>query len=141
MILNDFLPMNREDLKKLEWEGVDFVLVSGDAYVDHPTFGPTIIGRVLLDAGYKVGIIAQPDWNDPESITVLGKPRLGFLVTAGNMDSMVNHYYVSKRRRTTDSFSPGGQMGLRPDRATIVYTNLIRKKFKEDTIIIGGIEA
>ena len=133
--------MNREDLKKLEWEGVDFVLVSGDAYVDHPTFGPTIIGRVLLDAGYKVGIIAQPDWNDPESITVLGKPRLGFLVTAGNMDSMVNHYYVSKRRRTTDSFSPGGQMGLRPDRATIVYTNLIRKKFKEDTIIIGGIEA
>jgi uncharacterized radical SAM protein YgiQ len=141
MILNDFLPMNREDLKKLEWEGVDFVLVSGDAYVDHPTFGPTIIGRVLLDAGYKVGIIAQPDWNDPESIAVLGKPRLGFLVTAGNMDSMVNHYYVSKRRRTTDSFSPGGQMGLRPDRATIVYTNLIRKKFKEDTIIIGGIEA
>lgn len=133
--------MNQEDLKKLEWEGVDFVLVSGDAYVDHPTFGPTIIGRVLLDAGYKVGIIAQPNWNDPESIAVLGKPRLGFLVTAGNMDSMVNHYYVSKRRRTTDSFSPGGQMGLRPDRATIVYTNLIRKKFKEDTIIIGGIEA
>ena len=102
MILNDFLPMNREDLKKLEWDGVDFVLVSGDAYVDHPTFGPTIIGRVLLDAGYKVGIIAQPDWNDPESITVLGKPRLGFLVTAGNMDSMVNHYYVSRRRRTTE---------------------------------------
>ena len=101
----------------------------------------SIIGRVLLDAGYKVGIIAQPDWNDPESITVLGKPRLGFLVTAGNMDSMVNHYYVSRRRRTTDSFSPGGQMGLRPDRATIVYTNLIRKKFKADTIIIGGIEA
>ncbi len=133
--------MNQEDLKKLEWEGVDFVLVSGDAYVDHPTFGPTIIGRVLLDAGYKVGIIAQPDWNDPESIAVLGKPRLGFLVTAGNMDSMVNHYYVSRRRRTKDSFSPGGQMGLRPDRATIVYTNLIRKKFKHDTIILGGIEA
>jgi len=127
MILNDFLPMNREDLKKLDWEGVDFVLVSGDAYVDHPTFGPTIIGRVLLDAGYKVGIIAQPDWNDPESIAVLGRPKLGFLVTAGNMDSMVNHYYVSRRRRTTDSFSPGGQMGLRPDRATIVYTNLIRQ--------------
>jgi len=141
MILNDFLPMNREDLKKLEWEGVDFVLVSGDAYVDHPTFGPTIIARVLLDAGFKVGIIAQPDWNNPESIAVLGKPRLGFLVSAGNMDSMVNHYYVSKRRRTTDSFSPGGQMGLRPDRATIVYTNLIRKTFKDATVIIGGIEA
>lgn len=133
--------MNREDLKKLEWEGVDFVLVSGDAYVDHPTFGPTIIARVLLDAGFKVGIIAQPDWNNPESIAVLGKPRLGFLVSAGNMDSMVNHYYVSKRRRTTDSFSPGGQMGLRPDRATIVYTNLIRKTFKDATVIIGGIEA
>lgn len=133
--------MNMEDLKRLEWDAVDFVLVSGDAYVDHPTFGPTIIGRVLLDAGYKVGIIAQPDWNDPESIAKLGTPKLGFLVTSGNMDSMVNHYYVSRKRRQTDSFSPGGQMGLRPDRATIVYTNLIRKKYKELPIIIGGIEA
>ncbi|GAB6106157.1 YgiQ family radical SAM protein [Fusibacter bizertensis] len=141
MILNDFIPMNMEDLKRLEWDAVDFVLVSGDAYVDHPTFGPTIIGRVLLDAGYKVGIIAQPDWNDPESIAQLGTPRLGFLVTSGNMDSMVNHYYVSRKRRQTDSFSPGGQMGLRPDRATIVYTNLIRKKYKALPIIIGGIEA
>ncbi len=141
MILNDFLPMNREDLKKLEWEAVDFVLVSGDAYVDHPSFGPAVIGRVLLDAGYKVGIIAQPDWNDANSIDVLGKPRLGFLVTAGNMDSMVNHYYVSRKRRQVDNYSPGGQMGLRPDRATIVYTNLIRKKYKHDPIILGGIEA
>ncbi len=141
MILNDFLPMNREDLNRLEWESVDFVLVSGDAYVDHPSFGPAIIGRVLLDAGYKVGIIAQPNWNDPESVKVLGTPRLGFLVTAGNMDSMVNHYYVSRRKRTTDNYSPGGEMGLRPDRATIVYTNLIRKSYKDMPIIIGGIEA
>ena len=141
MILNDFLPMNLEDLKKLEWSSVDFVLVSGDAYVDHPSFGPAVIGRVLLDAGFKVGIIAQPDWNDSESIKALGTPEIGFLVTAGNMDSMVNHYYVSKRRRQSDNYSPGGKMGLRPDRATIVYTNLIRKSYKDKPIIIGGIEA
>jgi uncharacterized radical SAM protein YgiQ len=141
MILNDFLPINREDLKRLEWDGVDFVLVSGDAYVDHPSFGPAVIARVLLDAGYKVGIIAQPDWNDPSSISILGEPRLGFLVTSGNMDSMVNHYYVSKKRRTTDAFTPGGVIGKRPDRATIVYTNLIRKTYKHKPIILGGIEA
>ena len=141
MILNAFLPVCREDLEKLGWESVDFVLVSGDAYVDHPSFGPAVIGRVLLDAGFKVGIIAQPDWNDPTSVTTFGKPELGFLVTSGNMDSMVNHYYVSRRRRQVDNYSPGGQMGLRPDRATIVYTNLIRKTYKNDPIIIGGIEA
>lgn len=141
MILNEFLPVCQEDLEKLGWENVDFVLVSGDAYVDHPSFGPAVIARVLLDAGFKVGIIAQPDWNSPESITVFGKPNLGFLVSAGNMDSMVNHYYVSRRKRQIDNYSPGGQMGLRPDRATIVYTNLIRKKYKDDPIIIGGIEA
>ncbi|HAS74695.1 MAG TPA: YgiQ family radical SAM protein, partial [Clostridiales bacterium UBA8960] len=141
MILNDFLPVSREDLEKLGWDNVDFVLISGDAYVDHPSFGPAVIGRVLLDACFKVGMIAQPDWNDPDSVTVFGKPNLGFLVSAGNMDSMVNHYYVSRRKRQTDNYSPGGQMGLRPDRATIVYTNLIRKKYKDDPIIIGGIEA
>lgn len=141
MILNDFLPVCREDLEKLGWESVDFVLVSGDAYVDHPSFGPAVIGRILLDAGFKVAIIAQPDWNDPTSVTTFGKPALGFLVTSGNMDSMVNHYYVSRRKRQVDNYSPGGQMGLRPDRATIVYTNLIRKTFKDDPIIIGGIEA
>lgn len=133
--------MSLSDLEHLKWEGVDFVLISGDAYVDHPSFGPAIIARVLLDAGYKVGIIAQPDWHDPESINRLGTPRLGFLVSAGNMDSMVNHYYVSRRRRQTDSYSPGGEMGKRPDRATIVYTNLIRQKYKKIPIIIGGIEA
>lgn len=141
MIVNDFLPVCREDLEKLGWESVDFVLVSGDAYVDHPSFGPAVIGRILLDAGFKVAIIAQPDWNDPMSVTTFGKPELGFLVTSGNMDSMVNHYYVSRRKRQVDNYSPGGQMGLRPDRATIVYTNLIRKTYKDDPIIIGGIEA
>jgi radical SAM superfamily enzyme YgiQ (UPF0313 family) len=104
MILNGFLPMNLNDLEQLGWDSVDFVLVSGDAYVDHPSFGPAVIGRVLLDAGYKVGIIAQPDWNDPTSVSVLGRPKLGFLVTSGNMDSMVNHYYVSRKRRQTDNF-------------------------------------
>ena len=140
MILDDFLPMNCEDLERIGWDSVDFVLVSGDAYVDHPSFGPAVIGRVLLNAGYRVGIIAQPDWNDPDSVRVLGTPNLGFLVTSGNLDSMVNHYYVSKRRRTTDSFSPGGVMGKRPDRAVIVYTNLIRKTYKQLPIILGGIE-
>lgn len=133
--------MTQEDLNKLGWEQLDFVFVSGDAYVDHPSFGPAVVCRVLLDAGYKVGIIAQPDWNDPNSISVMGKPRLGFLVSSGNMDSMVNHYYVSKKRRRTDSFTPGGVMGKRPDRAAIVYTNLIRKTYRDVPIILGGIEA
>lgn len=141
MILNDFLPVHKGDLEKLGWDGVDFVLVSGDAYVDHPSFGPVVIARTLLDAGYTVGIISQPDWKDPESIDVFGEPRLGFLVSAGNMDSMVNHYYVSKKRRTSDAYTPGGVIGKRPDRATIVYTNLIRAKYKHKAIIIGGIEA
>ena len=141
MILHDFLPMNQSDLKRLAWDGVDFVLVSGDAYVDHPSFGPTVIARVLLDAGYKVGIISQPDWKDPTSIQALGKPRLAFLVSGGNMDSMVNHYYVSKKRRQSDAYTPGGLIGKRPDRATIVYCNLIKQTYKDMPIIIGGIEA
>lgn len=141
MILNQFLPVNLEEAHQLGWHEVDFVLVSGDAYVDHPSFGPAVISRVLLDAGYTVGIIAQPDWKDEKSIDVFGKPRLGFLVTAGNMDSMVNHYYVSKKRRSTDSYSPGGACGKRPDRATIVYSNLIRRTYKKTPLIIGGIEA
>ena len=123
------------------WEQCDFVYVIGDAYVDHSTFGHAIISRVLEDAGYKVGIISQPDWKDPSSILALGEPRLAFLVMGGNMDSMVNHYSVSKKRRRTDAFTPGGVTGKRPDHATVVYCNLIRRSFPHKPIIVGGIEA
>ena len=123
------------------WEQLDFVYISGDAYVDHPSFGPAVITRLLEDYGYKVGIIAQPDWKDKNSIAVLGEPRLAFLVSAGNMDSMVNHYSVSKRRRSTDAYTPGGVMGKRPDYAVTVYGNLIRQVYKKTPIILGGIEA
>ena len=138
---NGFLPISKEDMKKQGIEQLDFVYVSGDAYVDHPSFGHAIIARVLQSHGYSVGIIAQPDWTKQESIDSLGEPRLGFLVSAGNMDSMVNHYSVSKKRRTTDAYTPGGVMGKRPDYATIVYCNLIRQTYKQKPIIIGGIEA
>ena len=137
----DFLPISRADMKRRGWEQCDFVYVIGDAYVDHPTFGHAIISRVLEDAGYKVGIISQPDWKDPESILALGEPRLAFLVTGGNMDSMVNHYSVSKRRRKTDAFTPGGVIGKRPDHAAVVYCNLIRRTFPHKPIVVGGIEA
>lgn len=123
------------------WEQCDFVYVTGDAYVDHPSFGHAIISRILESNGYKVGIIPQPDWKDSKSITILGEPRLGFLVSGGNMDSMVNHYSVAKKRRQTDAYSPGGQMGKRPDYATVVYCNLIKQEYKNSPIIIGGIEA
>ncbi len=123
------------------WEQCDFVYVTGDAYVDHPSFGPAIISRVLESHGFKVGIIPQPDWKDSGSITILGTPRLGFLVSGGNMDSMVNHYSVAKKRRQTDAYTPGGIMGKRPDHATSVYCNLIRKQYKKVPVIIGGIEA
>ena len=136
-----FLPICRQDMIDRGWEQVDFVYISGDAYVDHPSFGHAIITRELEAFGYKVGIIAQPDWKDKNSITVYGEPRLGFLVSAGNMDSMVNHYSVSKKRRSKDSFTPGGVMGKRPDYATIVYSNLIRQVYKKAPIILGGIEA
>ena len=137
----DFLPISRADMKRRGWEQCDFVYVIGDAYVDHPTFGHAIISRVLEDAGYKVGIISQPDWKDPKSILALGEPRLAFLVMSGNMDSMVNHYSVSKRRRKTDAFTPGGVIGKRPDHAAVVYCNLIRRTFPHKPIVVGGIEA
>ncbi len=137
----DFLPISREDMEQRGWKECDFVYVIGDAYVDHTSFGPAIISRVLESHGYRVGIISQPDWKDEKSIAVLGKPRLGFLVSAGNMDTMVNHYSVAKKRRTSDAYTPGGTIGKRPDRATIVYCNLIRKTYKKVPIIIGGIEA
>lgn len=136
-----FLPICKEDMEKRGWAQLDFVYVSGDAYVDHPSFGPAIITRVLESYGYKVGIIAQPDWKDKNSVTILGEPRLGFLVSAGNMDSMVNHYSVSKKRRRTDAYTPGGVAGHRPDYAAVVYGNLIRQTYKHTPIILGGIEA
>ncbi len=137
----DFLPICRQDMLDRGWEQLDFVYITGDAYVDHPSFGHAIISRILESHGYKVGIIAQPDWKDKESILEYGEPRLGFLVSGGNMDSMVNHYSVSKKRRANDAFTPGGVMGKRPDYATVVYCNLIRQTYKKTPIIIGGIEA
>ena len=140
-MIHDFLPISRADMERRGWEQCDFVYVTGDAYVDHPSFGHAIISRVLEAHGYKVGIIPQPDWKDPESITALGEPRLGFLISGGNMDSMVNHYAVSKKRRSKDSYTPGGEMGKRPDYATIVYGNLLRWVYNNTPIIIAGIEA
>ncbi len=139
--MNGFLPISKADMKERGWEQCDFVYVIGDAYVDHPSFGHAIISRVLEAAGYKVGIISQPDWKDPNSIRALGEPRLGFLVMGGNMDSMVNHYSVSKHRRKSDAFTPGGVMGKRPDYATVVYCNLIRRSFPKKPIVVGGVEA
>ena len=136
-----FLPVNRRDMLDRGWDRVDFAYVSGDAYVDHPSFGMAIITRLLEANGYKVGVIAQPDWNDERSIAVFGEPRLGFLVSAGNMDSMVNHYTVAKKRRKSDAYSPGGAAGRRPNRAATVYANLIRRTYKKTPIILGGIEA
>ena len=132
-----FLPVSRKEVQGQ----VDFVYVIGDAYVDHPSFGHAIISRVLESHGYSVGIISQPDFRNSESITEFGEPRLAFLISGGNMDSMVNHYSVSKKHRKTDAYTPGGEMGKRPDRAVIVYGNLIRQQYKKTPIIIGGIEA
>lgn len=136
-----FLPISQKDCQDRGITQPDFVYVIGDAYVDHPSFGHAIISRVLESFGYSVGIISQPDWKNPDSITVLGEPRLGFLVSGGNMDSMVNHYYVSKKPRPADAYTPGGIMGKRPDHAAAVYSNLIRQRYKRTPIILGGIEA
>lgn len=140
-MINKFLPICKKDMIERGWDQVDFIIVTGDAYIDHHSFGTAIISRVLEDAGYKVGIIAQPAWNDTKDFMKLGRPRLGFLVNGGNMDSMVNHYTVSKKLRDKDFYSPGGKMGLRPDRATIVYCNKIREAYKSIPIVIGGVEA
>ncbi|MDE6181596.1 MAG: YgiQ family radical SAM protein, partial [Eubacteriales bacterium] len=137
----DFLPICKEDMKKRGWEELDFILITGDAYIDHPSFGASIIARILEDKGYKIGIIAQPDWKSDKDFMKLGKPRLSFLVTGGNIDSMVNHYSVAKKKRSKELYSPGGKMGLRPDRATIVYCQKLRQIYKNIPIMIGGIEA
>ncbi|MBF8983531.1 YgiQ family radical SAM protein [Lutibacter sp. B2] len=141
MIKKDFLPMSKEDMKKRGWDYLDFIIVTGDAYVDHPSFGTAVIGRVLENDGYKVGVISQPDWKSVQDFKKLGRPKLGFLINSGNIDSMVNHYSVSKKRRDKDLYSPGGKMGLRPDRAVIVYCNMVRQAYKKVPVIIGGIEA
>ncbi len=138
---NSFLPISKNDMISRGWDEVDFVYVSGDAYVDHPSFGVSIITRVLENAGYKVGVISQPDWRKSDSFTVFGKPRLGFFVSSGNIDSMVAHYTVAKKKRSTDAYSPGGKMGLRPDRAVIVYCQKIREIYGDIPIVIGGLEA
>lgn len=137
----DFLPINIDDMKKRGWNQCDFIFVTGDAYVDHSSFGAAILSRLLERYGYKVGIIAQPDWKNIESFKVLGEPRLGFLVNSGNIDSMVNHYTTFRKKRNTDAYSPGGKPNLRPDRAVTVYSNKIREAYKHIPIIIGGIEA
>ena len=139
--MRDFLPISRKEMEERGIQQMDFVYVIGDAYVDHPSFGHAIISRMLEANGYHVGIISQPDWRKEDSISVFGEPRLGFLVSAGNMDSCVNHYSVSKKRRQTDAYTPGGVMGKRPDHAVTVYSNLIRRTYRKTPIIIGGIEA
>ena len=136
-----FLPVTMEELSEMGIGQPDFVYVTGDAYVDHPSFGPAIISRVLEKHGFSVAMLPQPDWRDPESIARFGAPRLAFLVSAGNMDSMVNHYTVAKKKRRQDSYSPGGEAGLRPDRASLVYAGLIRRSYKNVPVILGGIEA
>ena len=137
----EFLPITKQEMLERGIAQPDFVYVIGDAYVDHPSFGHAIISRILENHGYSVVIISQPDWRSPKSIDIFGRPRLGFLVSGGNMDSMVNHYSVTRHRRKTDSFTPGGVMGKRPDYATVVYCNLIRQTYKDVPILIGGIEA
>ena len=138
---DQFMVISKDDMRKRGWEQLDFIIISGDSYIDHPSFGTAVIGRVLEDAGYRVGIIAQPDWKSKGDFMKLGKPRLAFLVTAGNMDSMVSNYTVNKRRRRTDAYSPAGKAGKRPDRATIVYCNRLRESYHDIPIILGGIEA
>lgn len=139
--MNKFLPISKKDMEERGWEQLDFVVITGDAYVDHSSFGTSIIARMLERYGYKVGIIAQPNWQDAKAFKTLGKPRLGFLIGSGNIDSMVNHYTTSKRRRRDDVYSPGGQGGLRPDRAAIVYAQRAREAYKDVPILLGGIEA
>ena len=141
-ILQDsFMPISRRDMEKRGWDSCDFIFVSGDAYVDHPSFAAAILSRALEAEGFRIGIIPQPNWKDPMSYTVLGRPRFGFLVSAGNMDSMVAHYTAAKRKRSDDAYSPGGKNGKRPDRATLVYVEGIRRVYKDAAVIIGGIEA
>ena len=139
--MNQFLTVTKADLAERGWEEFDFLVITGDAYVDHPSFGPAIISRVLEAEGYRVAILAQPDWRKVSSFTALGRPRLGVLLSSGNIDSMVAHYTVAKKRRHDDAYSPGNRAGLRPDRAVIVYANKVREAFGDIPLVIGGLEA
>lgn len=141
LYLSGFLPISKEDMKRRNWDELDFILVSGDAYVDHPSFGHSIISRILEKMGFKVGIIPQPNWKSKDDFMKLGKPKYAFLVSSGNIDSMVNHYTASKKKRSDDLYSPGGKSGFRPDRAVIVYCNKLREAYGNIPIIIGGVEA
>ena len=136
-----FLPISRDEVRARGWDRPDFVYVTGDAYVDHPSFGVAIISRVLEAAGFRVAILSQPDYKSADAFREFGRPRLGFLVTAGNIDAMVAHYTAAKKRRSDDYYSPGGVAGKRPDRAVIVYCNRIREAYGDVPIIIGGLEA
>ena len=136
-----FLPITLEEVRERGWDEVDFVLVTGDAYVDHPSFGTAIISRVLEDEGMRVAILAQPDWKTNKDFTRFGRPRLGFMVNSGNVDSMVAHYTAAKKKRSEDAYSPGGKAGLRPDRALTVYCKKIREIYGNIPIIVGGLEA
>lgn len=140
-MMNDFLPVSAADMEKRGWNEVDFVYVSGDAYVDHPSFGPAIITRVLESKGFRVAFLSQPDWHSDRDFTRFGRPRLGFFVSSGNIDSMVAHYTVAKKKRNSDAYTPGGKMGKRPDRAVDVYCKKIRKIYDDIPIVIGGLEA
>ncbi|TPW14795.1 MAG: radical SAM domain-containing protein, partial [Halothiobacillaceae bacterium] len=136
-----YLPMSRDEMTALGWESCDIILVTGDAYVDHPSFGMAVIGRFLEKQGFRVGIIAQPEWQDAEPFKQLGRPNLFFGVTAGNMDSMVNRYTADRRLRSNDAYTPGGIGGKRPDRAVLVYSQRCREAYTDVPVIIGGIEA
>ena len=135
--MHKFLPITKEDLEDRGWEQIDFLFISGDAYIDHPSFGPAIICRLLEAHGYKIAILSQPDWTNAENLAVLGKPRLGVLISGGNIDSMLCHYTAARKPRSKDSYTPGGLMGKRPDHATVVYSNLAKKLWPTMPVIIG----
>ena len=139
--MNQFLPINKKEMTERGWDEVDFVYITGDAYVDHPSFGASIITRVLEAKGFKVAVLSQPDWKSTADFVQFGKPRLAFLITAGNIDSMVAHYTVAKKKRSKDAYTPGGVMGKRPDRAVTVYTKTVKKLYPDTPVIIGGLEA
>ena len=139
--MSEFLPTTLEEIQQRGWEQIDFLFISGDAYVDHPSFGPAVICRVLESKGYKVAMLSQPDWKVEKNLAALGKPRLGVLVSGGNLDSMLCHYTAARKLRKKDNYTPGGIMGKRPDHATVVYSKLAKKIWPDLPVIIGGIEA